>query len=287
MVEIPIKKRDYSNGSGLASSKARELPMDHCSSSLQVLGVRFDNLTTSEAADRVEEFIRNGCPKSILARNAAIRVLEDQDPWLQGVYENSDLVTVDGMAFVYLGRILGTPFKEMTGGPALWYEILRRAALKGYRVFFLGAREDILQAAVSRLQQRYPGLQVAGCHNGYFKPENEEQVVEAIRQSRAQILMVGMSSPMKERFQEKYLHRLEVPACIGVGGAIDLFAGIFHLAPTWMRVLCLEWLYRVWQEPRRLVKRYLISNGRFLHLIARQLIIRGMHRRVGSSAMER
>src|ERR1700730_210085 len=256
------------------------------SSSIQLLGVRFDNLTTAEAADRIEEFIRSLRPSSVLARNAAIRVLEDRDPWLRGIYKTSDLVTVDGMAFVYLGRILGRPFKEMTGVRALLYELLRRAALKGYSVFFVGAREDILQTAISKLQQQYQGLQVVGCHHGYFKAEEEEEIVEAIRQSHTQILMVGMSSPMKERFFEKHLHRMEVPACIGIGGAIDLFAGVCTLAPTWMRMLCLEWLYRVWQEPRRLMKRYLVSNSRFLFLVIKELVDRGARRSVSSSAAE-
>jgi len=170
---------------------------------VRLLGVDFHNLTTTEAADQIEYFIREGRPRMILARNAAIRVMEDQDPWLHRIYQTSDLVTVDGMAFVYLGRLFGRPFKEMTGGPAVWYEVLRRAALNGYRIFFLGAREDILRKAVTRLQQQYPGLQVVGCRNGYFKAEEEDEIVETIRQSGAQILMVGISPPMKERFLEK------------------------------------------------------------------------------------
>jgi N-acetylglucosaminyldiphosphoundecaprenol N-acetyl-beta-D-mannosaminyltransferase len=244
---------------------------------VHLLGVRFHNLTTLEAANQIEDFIRDGRPRMILARNAAIRVMEDQDPWLHHVYEASDLVTVDGMAFVYLGRLFGCPFKEMTGGPAVWYELLRRAAVKRYRIFFVGAREDILRAAVAKLQEQYPGLQVVGYHNGYFKAEEEEQIVETIRQSRAQILMVGMSPPMKERFLEEHLHRMDVPACIGIGGAIDLFAGVCTLAPSWMRVLCLEWLYRVWQEPRRLLRRYVVSNTRFLVLVIKQLSGVGAH----------
>jgi N-acetylglucosaminyldiphosphoundecaprenol N-acetyl-beta-D-mannosaminyltransferase len=262
-------------------SRTRSLTPDP--NRIRLLGVRFHNLTTIEAADQIEYFIREGQPRMILARNAAIRVMEDQDPGLQHIYETSDLVTVDGMAFVYLGRLLGRAFKEMTGGPAVWYELLRRAALKGYRVFFLGAREDILRKAVTRLQQQYPGLQVAGCHNGYFKAEEEDEIVETIRQSRAQILMVGMSPPLKERFLDKHLHRMGVPACIGIGGAIDLFAGVCTLAPTWMRILCLEWLYRVWQEPRRLLRRYVVSNTRFLLLVIKQLSgmgVRGAPNRV-------
>jgi len=248
--------------------------------------VRFHDLTTVEAADQIEEFVRGGRPRIVLARNAAIRVLEDQDPWLRGVYKAGDLVTVDGMAFVYLGRMFGRPFKEMTGGPALWYETLRRAADNGYGVFFLGAREEILQAAISRLRRQYPGLQVVGSHHGYFKPEEEEGVTEVIRRSSAKILMVGMSSPMKERFLERHSQRLGVPVCIGVGGAIDLFAGVCTLAPRWMRVLCLEWLYRIWQEPRRLMKRYLFSNTYFLWLVVKDLIGRSANLAVGSSAAE-
>ena len=240
-------------------------------SQIQLLGVRFDNLTTAEAADRIEGFIRERRPAKVFARNAAIRVIEDRNPVLHQFYATSDLVTVDGMAFVYLGQLLGRPFKEMTGGPSLWYELLRRAALKSYRVFLLGAREDMLKKAVTRLRQQYPGLQIAGYQHGYFKPEEEDQIVEAIRQSNVDILMVGMSSPMKEGFLERNLHRLGVPACIGIGGAIDVFAGLYKLAPMWMRKACLEWLYRVWQEPRRLLTRYFVSNTRFLLLVVREL----------------
>lgn len=264
-------------GESWSEDSCRTPGMSPDTNPVRLLGVRFHNLTTVEAANQIEKFIRDGQPRMILARNAAIRVMEDQDPWLHHVYETSDLVTVDGMAFVYLGKLFGRPFKEMTGGPAVWYELLRRAALKGYRVFFLGAREDILQRAVARLQQQYPGLQVVGCRNGYFKAEEEDEIVETIRQSRAQILMVGMSPPMKERFLEKHLHHMDVPACIGIGGAIDLFAGVCTLAPTWMRILCLEWLYRVWQEPRRLLRRYVVSNTRFLLLVIKQLSGVGGH----------
>jgi N-acetylglucosaminyldiphosphoundecaprenol N-acetyl-beta-D-mannosaminyltransferase len=238
-------------------------------SPLQLLGVRFDNLTTTEAADRIEEFIRDGRPRKILARNAGIRVLEDQDPWLQQLYQASDLVTVDGMAFVYLGKLLSRPFKEMTGGPALWYETLRRAAIKGYGVFLLGATEATLQRARIRLRKQYPGLHIVGCHHGYFRSDEEDKIVRDIQRLQPHILMVGMSSPMKEKFLERNLSRLGVPACIGVGGAIDLFAGDSRLAPTWMRKLCLEWVYRAYQEPRRLATRYLASNARFLMLVAK------------------
>lgn len=261
-------------------SEGQRMPvLSHDTNRVQLLGVRFHNLTTLETADQIEDFIRDGRPRMILARNAAIRVMEDQDQWLHHVYETSDLVTVDGMAFVYLGKLFGRPLKEMTGGPGLWYEVLRRAALKGYRVFFLGAREEILRAAVTRLQQQYPGLHIVGCHDGYFKTADEDEIVETIRQSGAQILMVGMSPPMKERFLAKHLHRMNVPACIGIGGAIDLFAGVCTLAPAWMRILCLEWLYRVWQEPRRLLRRYVVSNTRFLLLVIKQLLRFGGHAR--------
>lgn len=238
---------------------------------LRLLGVRFDNLTTVEAADRIEQLIGAGRPSTILARNAAIRVLEDSDPWLRQLYERSELVTVDGMAFVYLARILGFRFKEMTGGPALWYEILRRAAIKTYGVYLLGSTEVTLQRAIARLQQQYPGLHIVGSHHGYFVSDEEDTIVEEIRRWHPQILMIGMSSPLKEKFLQRNLLRMGVPACIGIGGAIDLFAGEARLAPLWMRKLCIEWLYRVYQEPRRLAKRYLQTNSRFLFLIAKEI----------------
>lgn len=248
--------------------------MNASSSQIQMLGVRFDNLTIAEAADRIEEFIRAGVPRKILTRNAGIRVMEEHDASLRHIYETSDLVTVDGMAFVQLGRLLGRPFKEMTGGPFLWYEVLKRAARKGYGLFLLGARAEILERAVQSLPLEFPGLRIVGYHNGYFTSTQDMQVIEAIRCSHADILMVGMSSPLKEEFLERNLHRLGVPACIGVGGAIDLFAGVVRLAPVWMRKACLEWLYRIWQEPQRLWKRYLVGNASFFLLVVRELTTR-------------
>lgn len=260
--------------------------MSRCANTVQLLGVRFDNLTTIEAADRIEQFIRDRQPRKILARNAAIRVMEDQNPWLQRVYETSDLVTVDGMAFIYLGRLLGQRFKEMTGGPALWYEVLRRAALQGYRVFLLGAQPAMLEKATARLREQYPGLQIVGCHHGYFTLEQEDAVVGMIQQAQPDILMVGMSSPLKERFLERNLSRMRVPACIGIGGAIDLFAGVYRLAPSWMRKFCLEWAYRAGQEPRRLAKRYLLSNARYLLMVTRELAGRSVARVVKGQGAE-
>jgi N-acetylglucosaminyldiphosphoundecaprenol N-acetyl-beta-D-mannosaminyltransferase len=242
---------------------------------IELLGVRFDNLTTAEAADRIEEFICDGQPRRILARNASIRVMEDRDPWLRRVYQTSDLVTVDGMAFLYLGKILGSGFKEMTGGPALWYEMLRRASIMGYRVFLLGAAADTLERASARLKQQYRGLQIVGWQHGFFHPDEEDRIVRDIQRSQPHILMVGMSPPMKEKFLERNLLRMGVPACIGIGGAIDLFAGQSRLAPMWMRKLCLEWLYRVYQEPQRLATRYLVSNARFLVLVVKHLFRHG------------
>jgi N-acetylglucosaminyldiphosphoundecaprenol N-acetyl-beta-D-mannosaminyltransferase len=238
---------------------------------IELLGVRFDNCTTAEAADRIEQIIAARRPARILARNTFIRVLEERNPRLRRVYAQSELVTVDGMGFVYLGRFLGRPFREMTGGPGLWFEVLHRAAIRGYGVFLLGARPEVLESAAARLRERYPGLRIAGCHHGYFAARDEPAVVAAIRGSSPDILLVGMSSPQKEFFLERNAGSLGVPACIGVGGAIDLFAGAVRLAPRWMRAACLEWLYRVWQEPRRLFWRYLASHLRFLVLVAREL----------------
>jgi N-acetylglucosaminyldiphosphoundecaprenol N-acetyl-beta-D-mannosaminyltransferase len=241
---------------------------------LELLGVRFDNLTTAEAADRIEQFIREGRPRKVLARNAAIRVLEERHPWLQQLYQGSDLVTVDGMAFVYLSKFFGSGFKEMTGGPALWYEMLCRAANKGYKVFLLGATENTLEKARARLLHQYPGLLIIGCHHGYFDSDEEETIVQEIKRLRPDILMVGMSPPMKEQFLNRNLSRMGVPACIGIGGALDLFAGDARLAPPWMRKLCLEWLYRTYQEPGRLATRYLVGNARFLILVLKELTSR-------------
>jgi N-acetylglucosaminyldiphosphoundecaprenol N-acetyl-beta-D-mannosaminyltransferase len=141
-------------------------------------------------------------------------------------------------------------------------------------VFFLGARRDVLARAVERLREKYPALHVAGARDGYFTDEEAPAVCEAIRASRTDILFVAMSSPRKEYFLGEHGASLNVPFVMGVGGSVDVIAGVTTRAPVVWQRMGLEWLFRLVQEPRRMFRRYAVTNARFVGLVSRAWLFR-------------
>lgn len=241
---------------------------------IEFLGLCFDNLTLVEALDRIERFIQERTPRKIFTPNVALLIWSRRDPLLRDVYRSCDVVTVDGMAIYYALHLIGTPVKESLSASLMFYPLLRLAQQKGHRVYLLGAKEQVLQATVHNLQQQFPGLRIVGAHHGYFDVENASAVVADIRKAAPDILLLGMSTPMKEILAQRYLAAMNVPVTLGVGGMFDIAAGLARFAPTWIRRLCLEWLYRLLQEPRRMWKRYLTTNVVFLWLVQKELVRR-------------
>jgi N-acetylglucosaminyldiphosphoundecaprenol N-acetyl-beta-D-mannosaminyltransferase len=151
----------------------------------------------------------------------------------------------------------------------LFLQLLDMAADKKFPVYFLGARQNVVQKAVHRMQERFPGLHIAGWHHGYFW-DDEESVVRDIQNSGAALLFVAISSPKKENFIHKWKDRLGVQFVMGVGGTFDVVAGKTKRAPGWMQRIGLEWFYRLCQEPRRMWKRYLVTNSVYAWLLCKE-----------------
>jgi N-acetylglucosaminyldiphosphoundecaprenol N-acetyl-beta-D-mannosaminyltransferase len=194
---------------------------------------------------------------------------------LKKVYETCDIVTVDGMAIYYASHILGSPLKESLSASLLFFPLLEICQKKGYGVYLVGAQDDVVNDAAKKLQQRYPELRILGWHHGYFDMEDPpKELIGDIQDKRPDVLFVGMSTPHKERFVESNIQQMNVPVSLGVGGMFDIAAGRAHFAPEWIRKLCLEWLYRLLQEPRRMWRRYLTTNSVFLWLLFREFIRR-------------
>jgi len=162
--------------------------------------------------------------------------------------------------------MLGDPLPERVTGIDIMYELLKEANKKHYRVYFLGAKSEVLQTMIKTIQKDYPGIAIAGYRDGYFNKAEEQDVAKNIKDSHADILFVGISSPKKENFLKNWLNFIDVPICHGVGGSFDILAGVTNRAPIWMQKCGLEWLYRLIQEPRRMWKRYLITNMIFIKL---------------------
>jgi N-acetylglucosaminyldiphosphoundecaprenol N-acetyl-beta-D-mannosaminyltransferase len=200
-------------------------------------------------------------------------MLAKEDPQVARYLNEADIATPDGMPVVWALRSFGYRKQERVYGPALMLEICRCAAAQGHRIFLYGARDETLSALKERLTERFPDLQIAGVYAppfGEMAPEEDQAVQLRIRDSNADIVFVGISTPKQERWM--YEHRYSFPGVtlIGVGAAFDFHAGRVRQAPAWMQRSGLEWLFRLLTEPARLWRRYLLTTPKFLPLWAKQ-----------------
>jgi N-acetylglucosaminyldiphosphoundecaprenol N-acetyl-beta-D-mannosaminyltransferase len=223
---------------------------------------------------RCEQFIEAGEFVQHVAINTAKLVALQDEPRLRDIVNGCGLVNADGQGVVWASRLLRDPLPGRVPGIDLMLRLLALADERGYRVYFLGARREVLERAVGRLSERYPKLTVAGFRDGYFTDPETQAVCEEIRASGSQMLFVAMPTPRKEYFLGDHGPELGVPFVMGVGGAIDVIAGLTRRAPVVLQRVGLEWLYRLLQEPRRLAPRYFSTNLRFAGLLVRSLASR-------------
>jgi N-acetylglucosaminyldiphosphoundecaprenol N-acetyl-beta-D-mannosaminyltransferase len=238
---------------------------------VEVLGCAIDRVDMGEAARRCEAYVSTRAGAQHMAVNAAKLVAMRRDEALRRLVDDCDLVTADGQAVVWASRLLGDPLPTRVAGIDLMLELLAVAGRRGYRVYFLGAQADVLDRAIARLRALHPRLIVAGSRDGYFSAAEEPSVVAAIRAARPDLPFVAMSTPRKEYFLGRWGPELAVPFSMGVGGAIDVVAGVTKRAPRLLQRLGLEWAFRLAQEPRRLFRRYLVTNSAFVALTLRDV----------------
>ncbi|MCM2423050.1 MULTISPECIES: WecB/TagA/CpsF family glycosyltransferase [unclassified Streptomyces] len=239
-----------------------------------LFGVALDAMTMDETVQRCLEAVRNSEQLEIGMVNAAKLVNMRRDPQLAHAVAGCDLVLADGQAVVWAGKVLRAPLPERVAGIDLFMRLLAAAEKADMSVYFLGAKEEVLQMMLRQVGLRFPALRVAGSRNGYFADSEQEAVADAIADSGAQLLFLGMTSPKKEIFTAGYGKRTDAHVVHGVGGSFDILAGITKRAPEVWQRMGLEWFYRTLQEPRRLGKRYFTTNALFLAMTARELIHR-------------
>jgi N-acetylglucosaminyldiphosphoundecaprenol N-acetyl-beta-D-mannosaminyltransferase len=238
----------------------------------QVLGIPIAAVTMETALDIVDAAIAERRALHIGVVNAAKVVNMSRDPELRAAVLASDIIFADGMSVVWASWLLRARLPARVTGIDLMTGILERGDQRGYGVYLLGAEEDIVQTVATRIRHEYPGVRIAGCRNGYFSAEQEAGIAEDIAASRADVLLVAITSPKKERFLAQWGPKLNVAVYHGVGGSFDVYAGKIERAPMLWRRLGLEWLYRLLQEPGRLWKRYLYTNLAFIRLVAKAWI---------------
>lgn len=225
-----------------------------------------DTVTMDESVEWIGSRIERKVFTQHVVVNVAKLVHMQKDMELAASVRACDIINIDGMGVAWGARLMGFPVRERVAGVDLFEHLLHMAAKRDWPVFLLGATDSVVTRAAAVVSERYPGLQIAGHHHGYFW-DDEEGVVEMIRRSGARLLFVAITSPKKENFINRYKDRLGVDFVMGVGGTFDVVAGKVGRAPAWMQRSGLEWAYRVVQEPRRMWKRYFVTNSRFAQML--------------------
>lgn len=248
---------------------------DASSERFDVLGVRVNAVDQAAAASVIESWIASRRGGYVCVTGVHGVMESHDDPGLKRIHNEAGLVVPDGVPLVWIGRLLGHGGVSRVYGPDLMLEVCHRSPEKGYRHYLYGGAPGVADKLADRLTQRYPGLNIVGRHCPPFRELTEEEdreIVQQINDARPDIVWVGLSTPKQERWMAAHAGRLEAPALLGVGAAFDFNAGLKKQAPSWIQNIGMEWFFRMVTEPRRLARRYLRNNPRFVCLMARRLV---------------
>jgi N-acetylglucosaminyldiphosphoundecaprenol N-acetyl-beta-D-mannosaminyltransferase len=239
-----------------------------------VWGLPIDALTMEETVARCVRLVEEHRPVQHVVLNVIKIVQCHDDPSLADIIRACPVVNPDGTYFTWAARMLGVPLPERVAGIEIMEHMIGEAAERGWPVYFLGAKREVLDAFIVEAKRRFPKLDVVGSHDGYFKgPEQDAAVAQEVRASGARLVFVGVPSPRKETFIAEQLHNMGDVFAMGVGGSFDVWAGVAKRAPVWMQRSGLEWAYRLVQEPFRW--RRMVANGwRFTWLFVKELVRR-------------
>jgi N-acetylglucosaminyldiphosphoundecaprenol N-acetyl-beta-D-mannosaminyltransferase len=241
---------------------------------VNILGVGVSAINLGEAVRRAEELLRER-RKGYICVTGVHGIMEAQrDPSFRKILNQALLCTPDGMPTVWIGRLRGYGGMARVYGPDFMHELCSHSVASGYRHFLYGGRPGVVETLRSQLESQFPGIRIVGTYAPPFRPltkAEEKELIANVAELQPDICWVGLSTPKQERFMTRMIERLDVRLMVGVGAAFDIHAGLLRDAPVWMKTCGLQWLHRLWMEPRRLGRRYLINNPSFLWNLALQL----------------
>lgn len=218
---------------------------------VKILNVNVDCVNLDEAMQKVEEFVLEQKPHHIVTANPEIIYASNYNPELLGIVNHAALVTADGTGVVWASGQLGRHLQERVTGIDLVYKICEKAPQKGWKLFILGSAPGVADAAADNIRKMYPGVEIVGTQHGYFKPEEEPEIVEMIKKSTPDVLFVALGAPKQEFWISKHMDELQVPVMLGIGGSMDVLSGNVKRAPEIWQKMNLEWLYRLLSQPSR------------------------------------
>lgn len=229
-----------------------------------ILGIPLTNLTMEEAIDTILERLDGDRPTQICFVNADCANIAYRNPAYLDVLRRADFCFADGIGLKLAGKLLAQEIRQNVNGTDLFPRLCEALAASDKGLFLLGARPGVAEDVVRWVEQNHPKTAVLGLQHGYFQAEEESSVLERMRSSGADLLLVAFGAPRQDLWIHQHLPETNAKVAMGVGGLFDFYSGRMPRAPQWMREMGMEWLYRLMQEPGRMWKRYLVGNGLFL-----------------------
>ncbi len=244
-------------------------------SSVKILGVKVHATSMDRALSRLETAVTQN-EKGYVCVTGVQGVMEAQmDTDLKRIINNALLTIPDGRPTVWVGWLRGLFQMRQVTGPTIMLRICALSAEKGYTHFFFGGNDGVADQLKNALTQRFPGLNVVGTYTPPFRPltaEEELELARKVAEVKPDFFWVGLSTPKQERFMDQYISKLDTKVMLGVGAAFDIHTGRIKDAPYWMKVTGVQWVHRIYQDPKRLWKRYLVNNPKFVYQIALELL---------------
>lgn len=237
-----------------------------------ILNTIIDVLDAQETVDLVEEYVKNKVPLHLMGVNADKINELNKNERLKQIVNSCGIINADGISVVKASKFLNKPLPERVAGIDLMQSLVKLSSEKGYSIYLLGAKQEIVEKTAFVLKNRYPNIDIAGIHNGYFKEDEWPSISTEIKQCKPDFVFVGITSPLKEYLIEYLQDDGNDSVFMGVGGSFDVISGVIPRAPIWMQNAGLEWLFRVIQEPKRLFKRYFVGNAQFIASIIKEKV---------------
>lgn len=241
-------------------------------SAKDILGIPISAVPLAKIDQVVTSLIEKAGKKTFFYVNAHCLNVAAKDTYYKRILQDASLIYSGGLGPVLASRILGQPLPERAPTPDFIDEVFSAAQNKKWSVYLLGTKEESLRLFINRLKQKFPSLDICGSHHGYFSKDEENRIISEINLLKPTILIVGMGTPKQEKWVDDNLQRIDTKAFWAVGALFDVMAGVLPRAPKWMQAIGLEWLFRFFQEPKRLWRRYLIGNVVFILRVLLSLV---------------
>lgn len=234
---------------------------------IHILGSNLDALTMNETLAQVQELIKKrACVQHVVINANKINLIQGNEN-LTNIINSCPIINADGQSIVWAAKFLGKKIPERVAGIDLFLNLIRLSSENGYKLYFFGAKQEVVEEVVRSLKNQYANLNIVGYRNGYFTDEESKDIAREIKNVQTDVLFVALPSPQKEYWINEYMPIMKIPFAMGVGGSFDVIAGITKRAPKWMQKCGLEWFYRFIQEPIRMWKRYIIGNIKFIIIV--------------------